>query len=294
MAAAQLAPRAVSPASPNNDLSKPLFDTITSVYNVDGIGEKAAKTVVAEIDGRAITLGDVGDVVRDAAEGQRRLPFETLFPVVLQQLVQRQALVIQAQRRGLDDDPTVRRRMRAAADQVLATALIEAETAAVTTEQTLLDEFAKTWLGKPGPEQVHLRLIMTDTEPAAREAIKQLRTGADFATLAQQISKDSSAHNGGDLGFAARDGLIPEIGAVAFMLDPGEIARHPVAAKGSWFVVKTEERRIGPTPRFRDLRHGLLLARQQALLEDVLRSALTDVIIRGYPITGRTEDGNQP
>jgi peptidyl-prolyl cis-trans isomerase C len=284
----------VSPASPNNDLSKPLFDTITSIYNVEGFGEKAAKTVVAEIDGRAITLGDVGDVIRDAAEGQRRLPFEMLFPVVLQQLVQRQALVIQAQRRGLDDDPTVRRRMRAAADQVLATALIEAETAAVTTEQTLLDEFAKIWLGKPGPEQVHLRLIMTDTESAARDAIKQIKAGADFAALAKQISKDSSARNGGDLGFAERDGLIAEIGAVAFVLDPGEVARYPVAAKGSWFVVKTEERRTGPTPHFHDLRHGLLLARQQRRLEDVLRSAQTEVIVRGYPITGKTDDGNQP
>jgi len=78
------------------------------------------------------------------------------------------------------------------------------------------------------------------------------------------------------------------------VLDPGEVARYPVAAKGSWFVVKTEERRIVPTPHFHDLRHGLLLARQQRRLEDVLRSAQTEVIVRGYPITGKTDDGNQP
>ncbi len=64
VAVAQNLPRAPSPAT-GMDLTKPQFDTETPHYNVAGAADKAASTVVADVGGRTITLGSVGDGIRD-------------------------------------------------------------------------------------------------------------------------------------------------------------------------------------------------------------------------------------
>ena len=71
-----------SPAAPG-DLSAPAFDTKAAVYDNKSPLTKSASTVVAEVEGRAITLGDVGDAIRALPPSLAQLPFETLFPHVV-------------------------------------------------------------------------------------------------------------------------------------------------------------------------------------------------------------------
>ena len=60
-----------------------------------------------------------------------------------------------------------------------------------------------------------------------------------------------------------------------------------VAAGGSWFIIKAEERRQAPTPPFPVIRPRL---QEQMLVEvvpDIVRQALKDATIRNYTIEGR-------
>ncbi len=52
----------------------------------------------------------------------------------------------------------------------------------------------------------------------AEALMARLRKGEDFAALARENSMESSASNGGDIGFASRDGLAPEYSEAAFSL----------------------------------------------------------------------------
>ena len=72
-ASAQGLPQAPSPASAIS-LTKPQFDTETPHYDVSGVTDKAASTVVADGAGRSITLGQIGDAIRDLPPGTRSLP----------------------------------------------------------------------------------------------------------------------------------------------------------------------------------------------------------------------------
>ena len=250
---AQLVPKPdPSPLAPG-DLKRPIFDTQTPVYDEAHAQEKSAGTVVAEVDGRAVTLGDVGDAIKELPANLAARPFADLFPSVLAKLVRQQALVIRAHQQGLDEDPAVQRKVKAAADQALANELLHHEIARTITEQALLDRYNKDIAGKPGPEEAHVRVIMTPTREAATALIAELRSGADFATVAKRSSQDTTASIGGDLGYVQLGGLNAEVGAVAFSLQPGQFTPFPVSSAGAWFIVKVEDRR---QPWHADLRRG--------------------------------------
>src|ERR1700679_1123730 len=89
-----------SPLAPG-DLKRPIFDTQTPVYDTAGQQAKSANKVVAEVDGRPITLGDVSATIAELPPTVRNLPFSELFPGILTQLVKQEALAIRAQRQGI-------------------------------------------------------------------------------------------------------------------------------------------------------------------------------------------------
>lgn len=75
-------------------------------------------------------------------------------------------------------------------------------------------------------EHIHARHIVVATEEEAQQILAQLQAGADFATLAQSYSQDSSTReNGGDLGYFPRGVLTsPEVEEAAFQLQPGQVS----------------------------------------------------------------------
>jgi foldase protein PrsA len=79
-------------------------------------------------------------------------------------------------------------------------------------------------------EQVHARHILVNSLAEANSLLAQLRAGADFATLAQQYSKDNTTSaGGGDLGWFPRGGLFDAaLEQAAFELQPGQIGKTPV------------------------------------------------------------------
>jgi peptidyl-prolyl cis-trans isomerase C len=289
---AQTAPKPdPSPLAPG-DLKRPIFDTQTPVYGATHAQEKSTGTVVAEVDGRAVTLGDVGDAIKAMPPSMSAMPFGDLFPGVLAKLVRQQALVIRAQQQALDEDPAVRRKVKAASDQVMANELLQQEISRTITEQALLDRYNKEIAGKPGPYEAHVRVIMAPTEEAATALIAELKAGADFATLAKRSSLDTTAPVGGDLGYVRLDGLNAEIGAVAFSLQPGQFTPFPIRSAQAWFVVKVEDRRQRGTPPFAEVRERLEQALLREGVADVVSRALAGVTVREYNINGKEATGS--
>lgn len=286
-AQAQLDPKAgPSPLAPG-DLKTPIFNTITPVYNLSDAQAKSASVVVAQVDGRAITLGDVRDAIAELPPTMREIPFEDLFPGVVSQLIRQQALAIRAQRQALDDDPAIRRKMKAVSDRILGDELLRRETAKSITEAALLARYDKDIAGKPGPDQVHVRVIMVPTEQEATGIIQELRDGADFAKLAKRSSKDTSASVGGDAGFVTLDQLTSEVGAVVFAMSPGQFTPFPVRSVGAWFVLKVEERRHQPVRAFSVVRDELRQTMIREAAPDVVTAALAAVTVRAYDINGK-------
>ena len=247
--------------------------------------------VVAEVEGRAIHLSEVGDAIRALPAGGGNNPFEVLFPLIRQRLVEQVVLAERARREGLDQDPETERAMQAAVDHVLENAVLRHDGLADITDQALRQRYDDTVAGRPGPSEVHARVIVLPTEQDAEVAIGKLAAGADFATLARQVSTDATRGSGGDLGFIRRNAVDPAAAAVLFALPPGEATAYPVRTAAGWCVLKVEARRTAPTPTFPEVRAAL---REELLREDVqrvVRESLRGVSVRVYDLNGQQEIG---
>jgi peptidyl-prolyl cis-trans isomerase C len=285
-ASAQGAPKSVSPATAI-DLTKPQFDTQTPHYDVGGASDRAAGTVVADVGGRTVTLGMVGDAIRDLPPTVRNLPFDTVFPPLLKQLTQMQALIVRAQRQGLDKDPVVLRRAKLAYDNVLANAILVREAGAGITEKMLLDRYERDYGGKPGSDEADVSIVLLAAEAEANAVVAELAGGADFATIARRSSRDSSAQAGGHLGFQPQSVLSPEIGSVAFAMASGQTAPRPVRTAVGWFVVRVGERRQGARPAFAAVRDDLRAALLREAFPTVTDAAMRDTTVRTFDISGK-------
>ena len=62
-----------------------------------------------------------------------------------------------------------------------------------------------------------------------------------FEEAAKKYSEDSSAENGGDLGYSSRGDFVPEFEAVAYNLSPGEIS-EPVKSQFGYHIIKLIEK----------------------------------------------------
>ena len=84
-------------------------------------------------------------------------------------------------------------------------------------------------------EAVHVRHILVDTEDEANALYLALTSGADFAAVAAEKSKDdASAQNGGDMGWLER-GLTPAVLADALFVNRKGIIK-PVKSEAGWHV----------------------------------------------------------
>jgi len=61
-------------------------------------------------------------------------------------------------------------------------------------------------------------------EKTAREVLDKLKSGADFGEMARQYSEDSSASQGGEIGWIVRGQTVKEFEDAAFRMKPGEVS----------------------------------------------------------------------
>ncbi|UJF15191.1 peptidylprolyl isomerase [Jeotgalibaca sp. MA1X17-3] len=90
--------------------------------------------------------------------------------------------------------------------------------------------------------QINAAHILVDDEDVAKDLIKQINEGADFAELAKENSTDGSAENGGDLGFFGKGQMVPEFEEVAYTLDEGEVTDTPVESEYGYHIIKMLEK----------------------------------------------------
>jgi peptidyl-prolyl cis-trans isomerase C len=245
--------------------------------------------VVAKVNGQDIRASDVREAMSGLPDEYRSLPPNMLFPMMLDQLVDRKALVLLAQKQGLDKDPQVQRQMTRAADSALQNALLSRDVGPSVTEQKVKERYDATVANKPGEEEVHARHILVGSEDEAKKIIAQLKGGADFAQLAKEHSTDPGAAQGGDLGWFKKGDMLPEFSAAAFALQPGQITDTPVHTQYGWHVIKVEGRRQAPPPSFEQAREQL----RQDMIQEGVRKVVAEAR-QGLAIQRFNPDGSTP
>jgi peptidyl-prolyl cis-trans isomerase D len=125
------------------------------------------------------------------------------------------------------------------------------------------------------PERVKVSHILFKTEAKnpeeiatlekkAREVLAQAKAGADFAELARKNSEDSSAAQGGDIGWIVRGQTVKEFENSAFGLKPGQISDLIKTTYG-FHIVKLFDKQTAHLQTFEEVKNQIRqqLERQQ-------------------------------
>ena len=268
---------------PGSDSGNPLLSHNRFYRPGDALND-AKDSVAATVEGRNVYLSSVGDAFRELPAAQQKQPFDLLYPILLDGLIGQSALVLEAQRQHLDDDPDTRRHMLRAMELALVNDLLSKVIATKVTEQALRAHYQQQYAGKTGVDEVHLSVIVVKTLNEARQVAAELAKGADFATLARQRSIDPSGVNGGDLGFLQRQQLPPAIATATFGLAVGAVTPEPLPNNDGWVISRLEALRTAPVPTFEQARDALRQDLVQEVIRDEALKARAQVQVRAYNI----------
>ena len=237
--------------------------------------ELSPETVVARVNGKAITLGHML-VMRATLPAQyQSLPDDVLFKGILDQLVQQAALAESV-------EPTLAKRdllqlendRRGTLSGIALQAVVDK---AVTDEalQALYDSRFKDAI--PGTEY-HAAHILVDSEEKAKEIKAQIEGGVEFADAAKTHSSDGAAANGGDLGWFGPGMMVKPFEDAVLAMKSGELA-GPVQTDFGWHLIKLIETRDATVPSLDDLRDELAAEIEKQAIADHLAALTKDAKI---------------
>jgi peptidyl-prolyl cis-trans isomerase C len=233
-----------------------------------------ADPVVAVVNGAEIHKSDLDAAYQSLPEQYRQMPLEAIYDPLLERVIDSRLLLAEAEKRDIAKDPKVQAEIAQARDNVVRDNLVQQAIDKGATPERVRAAY-DAMKSQPGFafEEVHARHILVADEAEAKEIIKQLQGGADFAALAKEKSTDPSAqNNAGDLGYFRREMMVPEFAEVAFTLEPGTISKEPVKTQFGWHVIKVEDRRQ-TVPTFEEKEPEL----KEQISREIVNALLTDV-----------------
>ena len=124
-------------------------------------------------------------------------------------------------------------------------------------------------------------------EDQAKELLKQIKGGADFAELAKENSVDATKESGGELDYISKqDQVIPEYIEEAFDLKVGEMSKKPLKSDFGYHIVEVLDERNRPPATFEEAKPFLAAQLRGQVLNEVLASWREDADVEVYDING--------
>ncbi|MGY6277792.1 peptidylprolyl isomerase [Methylomonas sp. MgM2] len=250
---------------------------------------------VASVNGVFIskkTLETLEKEIAERSHGQN-FPKEQL----IEELVQRELLIQEALKKGLDKSPEVIERLETVRNSLLSQAALQDYLKAnpVTDDEIKAEYESK--MANMG-EEYKARHILVKTEDEAKTIIAELEKGGDFQALAQKHSIDPAGSEGGDLGWFTADRMVPPFSEAVIALENGKFSKEPVQTQFGWHVILREDSRTLTPPPFDAVKDQLrpMLQRQKAqtMIENLRNSAKVEILLPPEPKPSATPAAKEP
>jgi peptidyl-prolyl cis-trans isomerase C len=234
----------------------------------------ASDAPVAVVNGVAIPARLMDrNIEANVAQGQKDSP--ELRAALRQELVARELMTQEAQKRGLDKLPSTQDALLTLRQNLMIELVLNDEfTKRPIADAELKAEYerqVKALKAAGELQQYQVSSIVVASEADARSVMSAVRSGQSFEALAKSRSMDPSKDKGGDLGWFLPDQIAPAISNVVVNLAAGAVSAAPIQVGPYWHVVKLTAKRPYQVPSFEESKNLLQAAvvqnRRTALLK---------------------------
>lgn len=242
-----------------------------------GACQPGEERAVARVGERVITVADYQEMAAALLAGPlRQLPLSDPESglKLLDAMVAKELVLLEARTRGLDRQPSVALPVHRLDTGLLVRALLNrAQTGIEPTDLEVELYFYEEGFDR----ETRVSAISCASTEEAQQVLAALQSGADFAALASSRPvQPPGSQSGGDLGYMAPTELLPEVRDPILGLAPNQIYSQPLQTRYGLQVVKVTDRRTVTLADRRDrVRDRLRLERQAARL-----AAYTDSLRR--------------
>jgi len=225
----------------------------------------AAKQV-AMVNGKPIPQSRVDSLMAvQMAQGQPDSP--ALRNAVREELVRREVLSQEAEKKGFDKKPDVVSQIALTRQGVLISAYLQD----YVKSHPITDDMVKAEYEKVrkslGEKEYKARHILVESEDEAKAIIGKLKAGEKFEELAKQSKDPGSKDRGGDLGWSNRASYVKPFSDAMAALEKGKTTEAPVKSDFGWHVIQLEDIRDLKAPALDEIKPQLTQRMQQQMVE---------------------------
>ncbi len=231
---------------------------------------------IAVVNGKPVPSSRADAMVKQlAAQGQPDTP--QLRAMVKEELINREILIQEADKRGLTNTPDVKNQIEIARQSIAIRALVQDYLKKNPVSDADIQAEYDKFKAQAGDKEYHARHILVDKEDEAKAIITKLKGGAKFEELAKQSKDPGSAGNGGDLDWASPSSFVKPFSDAMVALQKGQITETPVKTQYGYHVIKLEDVRAAKLPTLEEVKpqiaESLQQKKLQAFQEDLRKKA---------------------
>ncbi|TCS39244.1 peptidyl-prolyl cis-trans isomerase C [Paucimonas lemoignei] len=221
---------------------------------------------VAVVNGKPIPSSRVDTMAKQmSSQGQKDTP--ELRAMIKEELINREILMQEADKRGLSNSPDVKNQLDIARQAIVIRALIgDFLKKNPVSDAEVKAEYDK-FKAQAGDKEYLARHILVEKEEDAKAIIAKLKSGAKFEELAKQSKDPGSAANGGSLDWASPSAFVKPFSDAMTGLQKGQFTDTPVKTQFGYHVIKLDDVRAAKIPALEEVKPQIAESIQQKKLQ---------------------------
>jgi peptidyl-prolyl cis-trans isomerase C len=231
---------------------------------------------LAIVNGKPIPSNRADTMIKQLkAQGQPESP--ELRAMVREELINREILMQEANRRGVTKDPDVQNQVEIARQSIAIRAMVQDYLQKnPVTDADVQAEYDK-FKDQSADKEYNASHILVESEEQAKGIIEKLKGGAKFEELAKQSKDPGSAANGGSLDWAPPNAFVKPFSDAMVALEKGQVTQTPVQTQYGYHVIKLDDVRDAKLPELEEVKpqitESLQQQKLQAFQEDLRKKA---------------------
>jgi peptidyl-prolyl cis-trans isomerase C len=234
----------------------------------------------ATVNGKAIPAAKVDLMVKQVVAQGKETDSPQLREAIKKELVAREVLIQEAGKQGFGNRPEVKAALENARQSIIVNAMLADYVKKNPVKDAEIKADYDKFKAQVGDKEYSARHILVSTEEEAKALIAKIKAGSKFEDLAKASSKDGSAANGGDLGWASPASYVPEFSRAMVAMQKGTVSEAPVKSQVGYHVIKLEDVRAAKIPTMEELKERLVDSIQRRKLQVFRDELMAKAVIK--------------